>query len=147
SRIRDAELMLVADIVARKPEASWIVAGDFNDVAWSHTTRMFQRISGLKDPRVGRGFYNTYHAQYPWLRFPIDQVFISANGNVAEMVRFHPAGSDHFAITAELSFANQASPNTPTASSSDMQEAEEMVEEGLDDAAAHDEETNSSKSS
>lgn len=133
SRIRDAELMLVADIVAQRPDACWIVSGDFNDVAWSHTTRMFQRISGLKDPRVGRGFYNTYHAQYPWLRFPIDQVFISSNGRIAEMGRFPPAGSDHFAITAEVGFVQQQ-PSGPTASPSDVQEAEELVEEGMEDA-------------
>lgn len=133
SRIRDAELMLVADIVAKKPAASWIVSGDFNDVAWSHTTRMFQRISGLRDPRTGRGFYNSYHAKYPWLRFPIDQVFLSSNGRIAEMSRFRPAGSDHFAIMAEVGFVKQQ-PSGPTASPADMQEAEEMVEAGREDA-------------
>lgn len=133
SRIRDAELMLVADIVAKNPAAAWIVSGDFNDVAWSHTTRMFQRISGLKDPRTGRGFYNSYHAKYPWLRFPIDQVFLSSNGRIAEMSRFRPAGSDHFAIMAEVSFVKQQ-PSGPTASSADVEEAEEMVEAGREDA-------------
>ncbi|QDV25233.1 hypothetical protein Q31a_35560 [Aureliella helgolandensis] len=133
SNVRDAELMLVADIVAKDPDASWIVSGDFNDVAWSRTTRLFQRISGLKDPRVGRGFYNTYHAEYPWIRFPIDQVFVSSNGRIAEMGRFHPAGSDHFAITATISFVHQPAAN-PTASPSEREDAEEMVEKGLEDA-------------
>jgi endonuclease/exonuclease/phosphatase (EEP) superfamily protein YafD len=136
SRIRDAELMLVAEMVADQPDATWIVSGDFNDVAWSHTTQMFQRLSGLKDPKVGRGFYNTYHAMYPWLRFPIDQVFISSNGSIAEMGRFHPAGSDHFAITAAIKFAHQPMAY-PTASSADMRQAEEMIEAGREDAHQH----------
>lgn len=134
SRIRDAELMLVAKIVAEQPHASWIVSGDFNDVAWSHTTRMFQRLSGLRDPRVGRGFYNSYHAMYPWLRFPIDQVFISSNGRIGQMSRFHPTGSDHFAIKAAINFSQRPSSNNPKASPSDIQQAEEMVEEGKEDA-------------
>lgn len=137
SRIRDAELMLVAETVAQDPQATWIVSGDFNDVAWSHTTRLFQRISGLKDPRVGRGFYNTYHANYPFLRFPIDHVFLSSNGRIAEMRRFHPEGSDHFAITATVAFGHQPQ-STPTASTEDVEEAEEMIEEGQEDADEED---------
>lgn len=135
SRVRDAELMLVAKIVAEQPRASWIVSGDFNDVAWSHTTRMFQRISGLSDPRVGRGFYNSYHAMYPWLRFPIDQVFVSSNASIEEMARFQSAGSDHFAITAAVSFSHRPPANNPTPSSSDVRQAAELVEEGREDAA------------
>ena len=120
-------------LVAHQPNASWIVSGDFNDVAWSHTTRMFQRLSGLQDPRVGRGFYNTYHAKYPWLRFPIDQVFLSSNGRISEIGRFHPTGSDHFAITTAVSFTSQPK-SGPDASHSDVREAEEMVDEGMEDA-------------
>ena len=136
SRVRDAELMLVAKIVAQQPHASWIVSGDFNDVAWSHTTRMFQRLSGLSDPRVGRGFYNSYHAKYPWLRFPIDQVFVSSDARIGQMSRFRPAGSDHFAIKLWVQFMHQVSTNQPTASPSEEREAESMVEQGQQDAAS-----------
>jgi endonuclease/exonuclease/phosphatase (EEP) superfamily protein YafD len=41
---RDAELLVIGREIHANPEPA-IVAGDLNDVGWSHTTRLFQRIS------------------------------------------------------------------------------------------------------
>ncbi|MFI4898287.1 MAG: endonuclease/exonuclease/phosphatase family protein [Phycisphaerales bacterium JB059] len=134
SRIRDAELLLIADEIARNTDESWVVAGDFNDVAWSHTTRLFQRVSGLNDPRIGRGLFNTYNAKRPLLRYPVDHVFVSPGFAIANMRRVEIPGSDHFAILADLALQRDE-PRTPDADAGDRQEAAEMIEEGREDAA------------
>ncbi len=100
---RDAELLIVGK-KAKESSKPVIVAGDLNDVAWSYTTKLFQKISGLLDPRIGRGFYNTFHAKIPILRFPLDHVFISKSFRLIKLERMPDIDSDHFPIYAELSY-------------------------------------------
>lgn len=99
---RDAELVLVGRSVARDTRPV-IVAGDLNDVAWSHTTRRFRRLSGLLDPRRGRGMFATFHASAPWiLRWPMDHLFHSAHFQLGQMRVLPSFGSDHFPILGEI---------------------------------------------
>ncbi len=138
SRIRDAELVRVAelidDVVKNGRYDACIVAGDFNDVAWSHTTMMFQRLSGLEDPRVGRGLYSTYHAQRPLLRYPLDHVFVTPNIAVADVRRIEIPGSDHFAIGAGIEVRTSGARNVPAPEAEDFEDASDMLEEGQQDA-------------
>ena len=100
---RDAELIVLARTI-KDCEEPLIVAGDLNDVAWSGTTRLFRRISGLLDPRVGRGMFNTFHAEYRFMRWPLDHLFHSAHFRVSRIARLEPFGSDHFPLYTELEY-------------------------------------------
>ncbi|RFC63118.1 hypothetical protein DYI37_14415 [Fulvimarina endophytica] len=106
---RDAELLQVAKLAMEDGIAS-IVFGDLNDVAWSHTTRLFQRLSGLRDPRVGRGFYNTFDARYLLLRWPLDHLFHDDHFSLVKIERCEHIGSDHFPIYFKLALTSDIRP-------------------------------------
>ncbi len=128
---RDAEILLVAKEMRASKRAA-IVAGDLNDVAWSHTTRLFQRMSGALDPRRGRGMFSTFHAGHLLLRWPLDHVFHDNSFTLVELRRLPNIGSDHFPVLVELQYEPkaEAEQEAPEADQSDREEAKEMIEEG-----------------
>ena len=128
---RDAELLIVAKEAA-KVAGPTVVAGDLNDVAWSSTTTLFQEISGLLDPRIGRGLYSTFNANWPLLKWPLDHLFASREWTFGEFRRLEDIGSDHLPILVELCHQPQAaamqSGNKPEPG--DAEEADEHIEDG-----------------
>ena len=135
STLRDAELLMVGDHIEQQ-QHSCIVAGDLNDVAWSRTTRLFQRISGLLDPRVGRQFVNTFHVDYPILRWSLDHVFHSTDFSLIEMRRMPSIGSDHFPVLTRLHYDPQMDEvhEEVESTAADEQEAAERIEQGVEQA-------------
>jgi endonuclease/exonuclease/phosphatase (EEP) superfamily protein YafD len=127
---RDAELMVVGKETKGK-ELPIVVMGDLNDVAWSRTNYLFQKISGLVDPRIGRGLYNSFHAGYFFLRFPLDHFFHSTHFRLVELKRLAYFGSDHFPMYIRLSYEPEAQrqQKAPEAHASDEAQAAEKIEE------------------
>ncbi len=97
-QIKDAALMTSS---ADRPT---VCMGDFNDVAWSWTTKRFKRYANFREPRVGRGMISSFHADYPFMRFPIDQLFVTENVGLVSFARLESFGSDHFPIAATVFF-------------------------------------------
>jgi endonuclease/exonuclease/phosphatase (EEP) superfamily protein YafD len=132
---RDAELTIAKEIKEARDAGGHtptIVAGDFNDVAWSHTTRLFQRVGGLLDPRIGRGLFNSFNAQSRVHRFPLDHVFASEHFRLVGLEVLPEIGSDHHPVLIELSLepTAQATQDKPDPEGDDLEEAEETIEEG-----------------
>jgi endonuclease/exonuclease/phosphatase (EEP) superfamily protein YafD len=133
---RDAELLLVGREVAEhdRQDKPTIVFGDLNDVAWSRTTRLFQKISRLLDPRVGRGMYSTFPVKYPLLHFPLDHIFHTDHFRLVEIRRLKSVGSDHYPVFVTLSLESTAKfvQEAPEADEDDHAEAHETIQEALE---------------
>ena len=131
SDMRDAELLLIAKEVSELQNTPVIIAGDFNDVAWSRSTHLFQRIGGMLDPRVGRGFFNTFDTRNIFLRYPLDHVFASRHFLLVELRRLPNIGSDHFPILVVLDYdPNSLVDEEPKPSTGDKEEADKAIDEG-----------------
>jgi endonuclease/exonuclease/phosphatase (EEP) superfamily protein YafD len=133
---RDAELLIVGREARQSPLPA-VVAGDLNDVAWSHTTRLFQRLSGLLDPRVGRGLYATFPARFPCLRWPLDHLFHGASFTLWDLARLEGFGSDHLPILVELTLEPGAAStaDVPAPSPGDRKEAVRKILNGIPSGA------------
>ena len=132
---RDAELLIVAKEAAAATGPA-VVAGDLNDVAWSSTTTLFQKISGLIDPRIGRGLYATFNADWPLMKWPLDHLFASTDWTLGAFRRLPDIGSDHYPVLVELCHQPPAAAvqEAVEPEPGDAAEAEEHIEDGREAA-------------
>lgn len=104
---RDKEILIIAE-KSKESKLPVVVMGDLNDVAWSYTTELFGKVSGLLDPRRGRGFFNSFNAKYWLLRFPLDHIFCSTDFALSSIKRLASCGSDHFPMCVDLKYMPSA---------------------------------------
>ncbi|MGI8892690.1 MAG: endonuclease/exonuclease/phosphatase family protein [Bacteroidia bacterium] len=127
---RDAEILMAGKAIRENNEHA-LIFGDLNDVGWSRTTKLFRKVSEMLDPRIGRGMYNTYNANTPFFRWPLDHIFHTDHFKLVELVRLPHIGSDHFPIYIKLEYTGHNNgQEAPQADSEDLKEAEEKIEDG-----------------
>ena len=126
---RDAEILMVGKKVKGYDKPT-LVIGDLNDVGWSYTSELFLKISGLLDPRRGRGMFSTFHAKYFFLRWPLDHIFVSKHFTLDNLKVHQSIGSDHFPISAKFSLKPDNNNENLEADKSDHKTAERKVENG-----------------
>ena len=99
--IRDRK---IASAARKVPERGIpvLALGDFNDVAWSHTTQGFKREGGFRDPRVGRGTYASFPARHIRFGWPLDQIFVTPQFTIGDLRIGDEVGSDHRPLIATL---------------------------------------------
>lgn len=102
TRERDEQIRRSA-VLARDFDVPVISMGDFNDVAWSDTSRSFKRHGAYLDPRIGRGFFASFDAHSWLMRFPIDQFYVTRGIRILQFERGPYVGSDHFPMHAWVS--------------------------------------------
>lgn len=102
---KEVALAKVGRIVGNDTLASMVV-GDFNDVSWSHTSRMFEQQGNLHNVRLGRGLFNSFDANSILMRWPLDHFFVTKEFSLLKLNRLRKFGSDHFPMYAEFVLQN-----------------------------------------
>ena len=135
---RDAEIVMAAK-QSQDMTLPVLAIGDFNDVAWSDTTRLFKDIGGFLDPRRGRGTYATFPANMVWLGWPLDHLFVTEEFLFSEMRVGEGVGSDHRPVIARLCLdperARARNEQADAPDEGDEEEADEVMEEFEEDTA------------
>ena len=86
-------------------EVPTVVMGDFNSVTWSPFVQDFMSKTGYRDSRKGFGYQASWHADFVFLRIPIDHALVSKDVCVHSRSVGGTAGSDHMPIIFEVSTA------------------------------------------
>lgn len=133
SKQKDAELMMVARRVHKK-KIPTLVSGDFNNVCWSKSSKLFSKVSRLKDARLGKGFYSTFPVKPKLFRFPIDLLFHSRDMAVHQIKTLPAIGSDHLPLFATFTITDAGHSTIKTMEPEVKQEVISIIVEGKEAA-------------
>jgi len=132
SKERDADILALGKRI-QKLNQPCLVVGDFNNVAWSKSSKLFKKMTQLLDPRIGRGFISTFHAKYLFFRFPIDLIFHSKSIYVQKLKTEQHINSDHFPLYGEFVIqqqANKQKTDTDQPTEEENENIAEMIKDG-----------------
>lgn len=141
SKERDGELLSVAKSI-REKGGTTVVVGDFNNVAWARSSVLFQKTSETIDPRIGRGLNATFHAKYWFLRFPIDQIYHTADVFIQVLKTLPYYGSDHFPLYVKMYInreSNEQEDLVEELEEGEIEEVDEMIVEGIKEQSEREE--------
>ena len=85
---------------------------------------------------MGRGLISTFHAKYWLLRFPIDQMYHSADVLVEELKTLENFNSDHLPLYCKFHIDHFDATNEDEVEDleqGEMEEVEEFIEEGKEE--------------
>lgn len=129
---RDSQILYAARF-AHRTDVPLVTMGDFNDAAWSDTSRLFKHYGRYLDPRIGRGLYASFHAKNPLIRCAIDQLFVTEEVAVVDFRLGEKTGSDHFPVVARVRIdpeeAAQLNRRPPAMTEEEREEIDARVEE------------------
>ena len=108
----EAEILRVGQEIGKSDQPA-ILAGDLNDVPWGDTAQQFQKVAGMVDPRVGRGFGATYKANSLLMRWPLDHAYFTPNFHLLRFGPLRDVGSDHYPLLTELCLRAEPNMQTP----------------------------------
>ena len=139
SKERDAEIAALSKRIEQLNDGGhFMVAGDFNNVAWARSTEIFRKATGFIDPRKGRGFISTFPANYPLLRVPIDLVYHSANIRAIEVKTLPSINSDHLPLFFSFYLTDSSEKQrVEQLNNAEANEREEMIQEGREEKSAN----------
>lgn len=129
SKQKDAELLKVAKLI-RKLEIPSIITGDFNNVCWSRSAKLFSKISKLKDARLKNGIHGSFPTGPRIFRIPIDLIFTSKEIEVNEIRTLTDVGSDHLPIFSKFTIIRSNSNATKDLKPTVKQKINTIIKEG-----------------
>lgn len=132
SKKKDAELMKVAKRVA-KAKLPCLVIGDFNNVCWSRSSKMFAKVSELNDARKGHGLFSTFPVRSKLMRFPLDLLFYSEGIEINRLQTLEDIGSDHFPLFSQFTIISENSKQPASISKEEKEEADETIKDGIEE--------------